>query len=212
MPQLYLEDRRIQTDSSTLNMAAGKTARLGEMTIVDNSDRSVIIKLINDLLTANIPVTTINDRQQGLPFQEVYHDFDGRYIHLNSTTLDLESIDMERDLLLEIPGHQLAAYLLAEDPILGSIERMLAKRFAAFPLSFVVIEEIKGVDNSLLNAYLERLLTHKQSRVQAIWSFQSDDLRQLPGSNYRDLMGGDLLSSNVDTNATNGRADSDDRN
>jgi hypothetical protein len=188
------------------------TARLGNLTIVDDLDRSAVVKLINDLLTANIPVATINDCQQGLPFQEVYHDFDGRYIHLNSTTLDLESIDMKRDLLLEIPGHQLAAYLLPEDPILESIERMLANRFAAFPLSFVVIEEIKGIDNSLLQAYLERLLAHKQSRVKAIWSFQSDDRHQLPDSNYRNLMGDDLLGLNVNTNATNGRAESYDHN
>jgi hypothetical protein len=212
MPQLHLEDRRVRIDSSTPSVAVGMTARLGELTIVDDSDRSVVVNLINDLLTANIPVTTINDRQQGLPFQEVYHDFDGRYIHLNSTTLDLESIDPERDLLLEIPGHQLAAYLLAEDPILGSISRMLVKRFAAFPLSFAIVEEIKGIDNSLLKAYLERLLAHKQSRVKAIWSFQCDDRHQLPSSNYRNLMGGDLLGLNVNTNATNGRADSYDRN
>ena len=89
---------------------------------------------------------------------------------------------------------------------------MLGKRFAAFPLSFVVIEEIKGIDNRLLKAYLERILAHKQSRVKAIWSFQCDDLHQLSSSNYRNLMGGDLLGLNVNTNATNGRVDSYDRN
>jgi hypothetical protein len=211
MLQLHLEDNHV-LEIPTPSLSPSAISHLGSLTIVDDSQRSGVVKLINDLLTANIPVTTINDRQQGLPFQEVYHDFDGRYIHLNSTTLDLESIDPARDLLLEIPGHQLAAYLVAEDPILESIERMLANRFAAFPLSFVVIEEINGIDNNLLKLCLDRLLAREQSRVNAIWSFQSADRHQLPERNYHNLMGSDLLGLNVDINATNDRADSYDRN
>jgi hypothetical protein len=198
MPQVHLADPRIQTNSSTPSMTVGMTARLGELTIVDDSDRLAVVNLINDLLTANIPVTAINDRQQGLPFQEVYHDFDGKYIHLNSTTLDLESIDPARDLLLEIPGHQLAAYLLTEDPMVAAIERMLAKRFAAFPLSFVVIEEVKGIDNNLLKAYLDRILVRAQSRVQAIWTYRATSGIRFPVNDRSDLRGQKLLGLDID--------------
>jgi hypothetical protein len=154
----------------TQSIDLSSISTLGNLTISDRLERSAVVRLINDLLTAKIPVTTINQSKQGRSFQEVYFDFDGRYLLLNPTTLALNAIDVAQDLLLEISGSRLVNYLQAEGPLLGSISRMLANRFAASPLSFVIVEEMNGVDNHLLKLYLDGILAGEQNRVNVIWT------------------------------------------
>jgi hypothetical protein len=164
----------------TQGMELSKISNLGNLTISDDLQRSTVVKLINDLLTAKIPVTTINDPKQGLPFQEIYYDFDGRYLHLNLATISRNTMDITRDLLLEISGYRLGTYLQDEDPILESTAQMLANRFAAFPLSFVIIEEMNGVNNNRLKLYLDRILACQHNRVNVIWTNLALDGVRLP--------------------------------
>jgi hypothetical protein len=146
------------TSTPVLTTDLNITVNSGDLIIIDDTQRTRVVKLINDLLAARIPVTMINNREQGLPFQEVFYDFDGKYVHLNPSGIDPAAIDMSKDILLEIPGQILATCLQDRSPILRSIENMLKKRLAAFPLSFIIIEKITGVDNALLKQYLNRII------------------------------------------------------
>jgi hypothetical protein len=177
----------------------GLIVNSGDFIIIDDSRRTRVVKLITDLLAARIPVTMINNRVQGLPFQEVFYDFDGRYVHLNPDGIDPASIDMSKDILWEIPGQILVNHLQKQSPILGSIENMLTKRFAAFPLSFVIIEEITGVDNILLKQYLNRIIDLMDKGVQSIWSLPSPDERQADKKSATHMSYTDLLMSGSNT-------------
>jgi hypothetical protein len=182
----YQLQHKTSIPDTTKKIDLGLSSHLGNFIIIDDSQRSQIVKLITDLLNAKIPVTMINDQEQGLPFQEVFYDFDGKYVHLNPDTISLNSVNIEKDILVEISGHQIATYLLEKDPILFSIERLLKKRLTSSPLSFVIVETINSIDNNILKFYLDQILNSGKSGVQAIWSFNSIDQVSFPSHNYYD--------------------------
>jgi hypothetical protein len=212
MQQLHPEIQHLRSATSTLEpistLDLGSISNLGNLTIVDDAQRSRVVKLIADLLAAKIPVTMINDREQAIPFQEVFYDFDGKYIYFNPAAIDPAEIDMQKDLLLEIPGHRLATYLADRDPIATSIDKMLEKRFTAFPLSFVIIEKIDAVGNDLLKPYLDRILNRGKNGVQAIWSCQAEDDIDLPDRQYGNpICDSFFLTSSVLASTTSDRAE-----
>jgi hypothetical protein len=175
MQQLQVDRQYLQSDPVVPAPASttdrGLIVNSGDFIIIDDSQRTRVVKLITDLLAAKIPVTMINNREQGLPFQEVFYDFDGKYVHLNPAGIDPATIDMSKDILLEIPGQILATCVQDRSPILRSIENMLKKRLAAFPLSFIIIEKITGVDNALLKQYLNRIINFGGERSSANMEF-----------------------------------------
>jgi hypothetical protein len=141
-----------------------------------------------------------------LPFQEVFYDFDGKYVPLNPDGIDPASIDMSKDILLEIPGQILATYLQEQNPILGSIENMLVNRFTAFPLSFIIIEEITGIDNIILKQYLHHIIDRDEKGVQSIWSLSSPSERLIDKKSSTHLSSTHLLmlgsnTENIDRSA-----------
>jgi hypothetical protein len=202
--QCLQSDPVVSAPASTTDR--GLIANSGDFIIIDDSRRTRVVKLITDLLAARIPVTMINNREQGLPFQEVFYDFDGKYVPLNPDGIDPASIDMSKDILLEIPGQILATYLQEQNPILGSIENMLVNRFTAFPLSFIVIEEITGIDNIILKQYLHHIIDRDEKGVQSIWSLSSPSERLIDKKSSTHLSSTHLLmlgsnTENIDRSA-----------